>query len=99
MLERFDRGATFGTVSGRRQSFLLSQRPDIIPLAVRGHVETRIARLMQGRVDAIVLAETGLARLNSIGVLDDVKADISAFRIDPNDWPTAPGQARLLFTV
>ncbi|MGB0516377.1 MAG: hydroxymethylbilane synthase [Poseidonia sp.] len=95
VLERFDRGATFGTVSGRRQSFLLSQRPDIIPLAVRGHVETRIARLMQGRVDAIVLAETGLARLNSIGVLDDVKADISAFRIDPNDWPTAPGQGAI----
>ena len=95
VLERFGRGATFGTVSGRRQSFLLSKRPDIIPLAVRGHVETRIARLMQGRVDAIVLAETGLARLNSIGVLDGFKADISAFRIDSNDWPTAPGQGAI----
>ena len=29
-----------GTVSGRRQSFLLSQRPDILPIAVRGQVET-----------------------------------------------------------
>ena len=36
VLEHFPAGATFGTVSGRRQSFLLSQRPDIIPLAVRG---------------------------------------------------------------
>ena len=95
VLGRFDRGATFGTVSGRRQSFLLSQRPDIIPLAVRGHVETRIARLMQGRVDAIVLAEIGLERLNSVGVLDDVKAELSAFRIDPKDWPTAPGQGAI----
>ena len=95
VLSAFEHGATFGTVSGRRQSFLLSQRPDIIPLAVRGHVETRIARLLQRRVDAIVLAETGLSRLNSIGVLDDVKGDLSAFRIDPTDWPTAPGQGAI----
>ena len=95
VLSKFDHGATFGTVSGRRQSFLLSHRPDIIPLAVRGHVETRIARLLQGRVDAIVLAETGLSRLNSIGVLDDVKGDLSALRIDPDDWPTAPGQGAI----
>ena len=95
VLSKFDHGATFGTVSGRRQSFLLSHRPDIIPLAVRGHVETRIARLLQGRVDAVVLAETGLSRLNSIGVLDDVKGDLSALRIDPDDWPTAPGQGAI----
>ena len=31
ILQRFPDGATFGTVSGRRQSFLLSQRPDLIP--------------------------------------------------------------------
>ena len=92
ILEHFPTGATFGTVSGRRQSFLLSQRPDIIPLAVRGHVETRLARLVEGRVDAVVLAEVGLARLNSIGALDAIKEGLSAFRIDPKDWPTAPGQ-------
>ena len=32
ILDKFERGSTFGTVSGRRQSFLLSTRPDIIPL-------------------------------------------------------------------
>lgn len=95
VLNRFPDGATFGTVSGRRQSFLLSQRPDLIPLAVRGHVETRIARLMEGRVDAVVLAEIGVSRLNSVGALDDVKGQLSAFRIDPADWPTAPGQGAI----
>ena len=95
ILEFFPSGSTFGTVSGRRQSFLLSQRPDLIPLAVRGHVETRIGRLMEGRVDAVVLAEVGIQRLNSIGALDDVKGEISAFRIDPMDWPTAPGQGAI----
>lgn len=95
ILDAFSSGATFGTVSGRRQSFLLSQRPDIIPLAVRGHVETRIGRMMEGRVDAVVLAEVGIQRLNSIGALDDVKGNISAYRIDPKDWPTAPGQGAI----
>ena len=57
ILDKFERGSTFGTVSGRRQSFLLSTRPDIIPLSVRGHVQTRIKRLIEGRADAIILAE------------------------------------------
>ena len=96
ILNHFPEGATFGTVSGRRQSFLLSQRPDLIPLAVRGHVETRIGRLLEGRVDAIVLAEVGLARLNSTGALDDLKDQLSAFRIAKEDWPTAPGQGAVV---
>ena len=54
-------------------ALLLSERPDIIPLAVRGHVETRINRLIEGRVDALILAEVGIKRLNSISALDAVK--------------------------
>ncbi|MBL6807241.1 MAG: hydroxymethylbilane synthase [Candidatus Poseidonia sp.] len=95
ILDHFSEGATFGTVSGRRQSFLLSRRPDLIPLAVRGHVETRISRLIDGRVDAIVLAEVGLARLDSTGALDGMKGRLSAFRISKEDWPTAPGQGAI----
>ena len=95
ILDHFSEGATFGTVSGRRQSFLLSRRPDLIPLAVRGHVETRIGRLLDERVDAIVLAEVGLARLNSTGALDGMKEGLSAFRIAKEDWPTAPGQGAI----
>jgi hydroxymethylbilane synthase len=95
ILDHFSEGATFGTVSGRRQSFLLSQRPDLIPLAVRGHVETRIGRLLDERVDAIVLAEVGLARLNGTGALDGMKEGLSAFRIAKEDWPTAPGQGAI----
>ena len=84
-----------GTVSGRRQSFLLSKRPDIIPIAVRGQVETRLKRLKEGRVDAIILAEIGLQRLHEIGSLDDWILQFSAIRISDRDWPTAPGQGAL----
>lgn len=95
ILRSFPMGATFGTVSGRRQAFLLSQRPDLVPLAVRGHVETRISRLMEGRVDALILAEVGVQRLSSVGALNGFLNDLAAFRIDPADWPTAPGQGAI----
>ena len=84
-----------GTVSGRRQSFLLGNRPDIIPIAVRGQVETRLKRLKEGRVDAIILAEIGLQRLHQIGALGDWILEFSAIRIRDSDWPTAPGQGAI----
>ena len=84
-----------GTVSGRRQSFMLSKRPDIIPIAVRGQVETRLKRLQEGRVNAIVLAEVGLKRLHEIGALEPWILSMSAIRISDDDWPTAPGQGAI----
>ncbi len=84
-----------GTVSGRRQSFLLGKRPDIIPIAVRGQVETRLKRLKEGRVDAIILAEIGLQRLHQIGALEDWILEFSAIRISDSEWPTAPGQGAI----
>ena len=92
LLNRIEHGSTFGTVSGRRQSLLLSRRPDLIPLSVRGHVETRIERLIEGRVDALVLAEAGIRRLRTTGVLDEHNEHLTAYRISSEDWPTAPGQ-------
>ena len=89
------KSGTVGTVSGRRQSFILSQRPDVIPIAVRGQVETRLKRLRQGRVDAIVLAEIGLLRLHEIGALEDWILEFSAVRISDQQWPTAPGQGAI----
>ena len=84
-----------GTVSGRRQSFMLSKRPDIIPIAVRGQVETRLKRLNEGRVDAIILAEVGLQRLHQVGALEPWALAMKAMRISDTDWPTAPGQGAI----
>ena len=92
LLNRIEHGSTFGTVSGRRQSLLLSRRPDLIPLSVRGHVETRIERLIEGRVDALILAEAGIRRLRTTGLLDEHNEHLTAYRICSEDWPTAPGQ-------
>ena len=89
------RSGMVGTVSGRRQSFVLSKRPDIIPIAVRGQVETRLKRLKEGRVDAIILAEVGLQRLHQVGALEPWVLSMGAMRINDVDWPTAPGQGAI----
>ena len=94
-LSHLSKSAMVGTVSGRRQSFLLSRRPDVIPIAVRGQIETRLKRLHEGRVDAIVLAEVGLRRLNSINALAPWMLQFSALRLDDHEWPTAPGQGAI----
>ena len=59
---------------------------------MRGHVETRIERLIEGRVDALILAEAGIRRLRTTGVLDEHNEHLTAYRISSEDWPTAPGQ-------
>lgn len=56
-------GAVVGTSSLRRQCQLRRHRPDLRIEALRGNVNTRLARLDEGRFDAIVLAAAGLKRL------------------------------------
>ena len=55
--------ARVGTSSLRRQAQLLAARPDLRIEPLRGNVETRLQRLADGNLDAIVLACAGLMRL------------------------------------
>ena len=57
-------GARVGTGSVRRTSQLLAQRPDLCVVPVRGNVETRLQRLEEDDLDAVVLACAGLDRLD-----------------------------------
>jgi hydroxymethylbilane synthase len=52
-----------GTSSLRRRAQLLSVRPDLEVVELRGNVDTRLRKLDAGEVDAIVLAAAGLERL------------------------------------
>lgn len=56
-------GATVGTSSLRRRAMLLNRRPDLNLIDLRGNVETRLRKLVERDLDAIILAEAGLARL------------------------------------
>ena len=55
--------ARIGTSSLRRQAQLRAQRPDVQCLEFRGNVDTRLRKLAEGQVDAIILASAGLERL------------------------------------
>jgi hydroxymethylbilane synthase len=56
-------GARVGTSSLRRQAQLLSVRPDLEVVELRGNVDTRLRKLDAGEADGIVLAAAGLQRL------------------------------------
>ncbi len=56
-------GARLGTSSPRRAAQALAIRPDLQILALRGNVDTRLAKLNAGEVDATLLAAAGLDRL------------------------------------
>jgi len=83
-LEDLPRGARLGTSSLRRQAQLLAARPDLRIEALRGNVDTRLKRLDNGELDAIVLACAGLTRLG-------LESRIAA-RLDPKVSLPAVGQ-------
>lgn len=56
-------GARVGTSSLRRQSQLLSVRPDLSIGQLRGNLDTRLRKMDEGQFDAIILASAGLRRL------------------------------------
>ena len=56
-------GAVLGTSSLRRQALAKRLRPDLVIVALRGNVETRLRKLDAGDFDATILAVAGLKRL------------------------------------
>ncbi len=62
-LKELPTGATLATSSLRRRSQIAHYRPDLRILDLRGNVETRIRKLHDEKLDAIILAEAGLIRL------------------------------------
>jgi hydroxymethylbilane synthase len=56
-------GARIGTSSPRRRAQLRRLRPDLELVDLRGNVDTRLAKLSDGRVDATLLGMAGLNRL------------------------------------
>lgn len=62
-LEDAPEGARVGTASLRRRAQLLAARPDLRIEELHGNVDTRLRKLEEGELDAIVLAAAGLRRL------------------------------------
>jgi hydroxymethylbilane synthase len=62
-LSSLPEGARVGTGSLRRSAQLVARRPDLTILPLRGNVDTRLQKMLNGEYDAIVLAQAGLTRL------------------------------------
>lgn len=71
-IEDLPKGAVVGTASLRRQAQLLQRRPDLKIVLFRGNVDTRLAKLAAGEVDATLLAMAGLRRLGGAAAGDDI---------------------------
>jgi len=56
-------GATIATSSPRRRAQVLYRRPDLHVVPIRGNVETRLKKLTEENLDALILAKAGLERL------------------------------------
>lgn len=90
-IETLPQGARVGTGSPRRRAQLLSKRPDLEVLDIRGNVDTRLGRVVEGDLDAVVLSAAGLGRLGR------TEAITETFSL--SEWPTAPGQGSLALEV
>ena len=66
-LDELAAGAVVGTASVRRRAQLLALREDLQVRELRGNVDTRLRRLAEGGLDAIVIARAGLERLGRAG--------------------------------
>jgi hydroxymethylbilane synthase len=77
-------GARVGTSSVRRRAQLLRARPDLDCIFVRGNVDTRLAKLDSGAMEAIILALAGLKRLGLAGRVAAV--------LSPDEWLPSLGQ-------
>ena len=86
-LESLPQGARIGTGSRRRAAQLLSRRPDLKILPIRGNVQTRLAKLESGEYDAILLAEAGVVRLEM--------HDLTRTQFPLDEMLPAPGQGAL----
>ena len=68
-------GSKVGTGSLRRRAQLLHFRPDLVSTPIRGNIDTRLKKLDDGEVDALVLAAAGLKRIGRGDRIGEFLAD------------------------
>ncbi|HEY3364656.1 MAG TPA: hydroxymethylbilane synthase [Symbiobacteriaceae bacterium] len=84
-------GALVGTSSLRRLAQLRAVRPDLTYIPIRGNVDTRLRKLAEGQVAALVMAAAGMHRAG-------FKERITEY-LDPAFCLPAPGQGALAIEI
>jgi len=85
------KGGIIGTSSIRRKSFMQHLRKDVNFHDIRGNVPTRVQKLRDGDMDAIILAKAGVDRLNLY--LEDLHVHV----LNPMEFVPAPAQGVLAY--
>jgi hydroxymethylbilane synthase len=80
-------GATVGTGSVRRAAQLNALGLGLTVVPIRGNVDTRLRKVRDGELDAVVVARAGLARLGRIAEITET--------IDPIQMLPSPAQGAL----
>jgi hydroxymethylbilane synthase len=84
-------GARVGTGSPRRQAQLRSLYPDLEVVDLRGNIDSRLDKVTDGHLDAVILAGAGLSRAGRSAAVTET--------LGIAGWPTAPGQGALAIEV
>lgn len=87
-LKELPMAASVGTVSSRRAAQVLMMRPDLKIVPMRGNVDTRLKKLENGTVDALILAAVALKRLG--------REDVITQTFSVEDMVPASGQGVLV---
>jgi hydroxymethylbilane synthase len=80
-------GSTVGTGAPRRVAQLAALGLGLTMVPIRGNVDTRLRKVADGELDAVVLARAGLARLGRLAEITEV--------LDPIQMLPAPAQGAL----
>jgi hydroxymethylbilane synthase len=84
-------GLRIGTASVRRRAQLLALEPEVSVEPLRGNVDTRLRKMRERGLDAIVLAAAGLDRLGLAGE--------AGYRFDPEELVPEAGQGAVALQV
>ena len=80
-------GAVIGTGAPRRIAQLKALRPDIVTVPLRGNIDSRMTKVTNGELDAVVLAYAGLSRVGR----DEEATEV----FDVHSFLPAPAQGAL----
>ena len=86
------KNSTLGTSSPRRTAYIKLLRPDLKVVEIRGNIETRIRKVLDGKIFAIIIAKAGLNRINKL------KEELNFCNIPLSQILPAPGQGAIAVT-
>lgn len=86
-IESLEPNSLVGTSSLRRAVQIKRKNPNVKVIPIRGNVESRVRKCIEGPFDALVLAEAGMKRLHLTSVIVQ--------RFNYRDFVPAPGQGAI----